>query len=95
MRALINYSKNGLGLIYWAAFAMDYKLILLLLEVGAEYDRLCHYYGVLISPLQLLLGTFEVEWMLLKHDYTPLWGEKRCRSALRTASLLLKYYYLA
>lgn len=95
VRALVNHPKNGLGLIHWAAFAMDYELVLLLLEAGAECDRLCHHHGVLISPLQLLLGTSEVEWMLLKHDYTPLWGEKRCRSALRTASLLLKYYHLA
>ena len=95
VRALINRPKNGLSLIHWAAFAMDYELVLLLLEAGAECDGLCHHHGVLISPLELLIAISENEWMLLKHGHTPMWGVKKCRSALKTASLLLKYYHIA
>lgn len=51
--------------------------------------------GVLVSPLHLLIATSELEWMLLKHDHKPIWGGKICRSALTTASLLLKNYHLA
>lgn len=41
VKALINHpkKKKDLSPIHWAAFAMGYELVLLLLEAGAEYDR--------------------------------------------------------
>ena len=95
VRSLMNHPKNGLSLLHWAAFAIDYELVLLLLEAGAQCDRLYLYHEVLVSPLHLLMAVSELEWMLLKHNQTPLWGEKRCRSAFKTASLLLKHTHHA